>query len=139
MKKLHLSRLKKIAEHLKHGKLGHKKFGFSELHVWFSEEEKRQKRNKNFCGSVGCVMGEFPIIFPKYFRFRLNRICLKGRSGYGLNSNISNFLGICNDELRHLFFPIGLFMKGGKLPENATKTQAANNILAFIKFKEDNK
>lgn len=138
MKKLYIDRLNKIANHLNYGKLGHKRQVFNELHVEFEEDEKRKKQNKGFCGSLGCAMGEFPIIFPRYFHFFGKKIYLRREITYNLEHCIMEFLNIDYNEYNHLFFPSHQLIKyGGEFLDGlATKEQVADNILDFIKYKQ---
>lgn len=57
--KVRVSRLRKLARHLRSGKLGHKEFNFG---VWNDASGPR-------CGTAGCAIGECPILFREDWRF----------------------------------------------------------------------
>lgn len=52
-------RLLKLAEHLRNGKLGHKKFDITE----FNNADGPR------CGTAGCAIGECPVIFPREWKW----------------------------------------------------------------------
>lgn len=126
--KIRFDRLKKLAEHLLHGKLGHKKFDFSVYH----EGEK----SKYHCGTLGCALGECPVLFKKDWAFytELDIPILRNKD-FGALTSAKEFFGIEELAVEHLFYPKMQNTKnfGGKfLTDKATRRQVANNILAFI-------
>lgn len=132
MKHYHINRLLKLARHLKYGKLGHKKFNFDVFN------ENVSPNSKNHCGTTGCAIGECPIIFPRDWYFSSDGYnylpSLRNKEGWVFLS-ASIYFGITNLAVDHLFSPENQNIEnfGGKwLGENATKTQVANNILAFL-------
>lgn len=148
MKKLHKDRLLKLANHLKTGKLGHKKFDFSVINV---DPEKDDRGEEYKCGTLGCALGECPIVFPRQWGFKRYKYggvdpVLKNptdREYFGSQSfrDSEDFFGIDEEQSEHLFQPesqIPSEYGGRHLDENATRIQVANNILAFIKKMEKN-
>jgi len=134
MKKIHKDRLLKLANHLEKGKLGHKEFNIR--YVNFSGNGIY---DSNGCGTCGCAIGELPFVFPRRFRFwkGSDSSVVEDRIKGTLNSD--GFFGLNQDEAEHLFWPQSQDTKryGGRvLTDDATKTQVAKNILAFIKKKE---
>ena len=125
MTKIRIDRLKKLANHLIKGKLGHTEFNFSVLH---------ELQNHRY-GTMGCAMGELPIVFPKYWGFDGSGV--KYEQDSGLGSDVTSFFGINYLMHQHLFTPYVQIpnLYGGKhLTEKATAKQVGNNILAFIKL-----
>lgn len=66
------TRLMALADHLRNGELGHEQFDFS----CYNLEGKGECAESIDCGTNGCAMGELPIIFPEYWRFRYNSVIL---------------------------------------------------------------
>ena len=152
-------RLLKIANHLKSGELGHKEFNFSvingfrtverdsaygptdidELSFWACEgipDEAYAKKEIN-CGTLGCAIGEFPIIFSEDWSF--NQIGMLthigGRGDIWVTTG--NYLNLSPTEVEHLFIPNEQCLyKAEMLGDDATKEQVADNILHFIEMKE---
>lgn len=131
--KVHARRLTKLANHLLHGKLGHKKFDFSHYN-WNPDAPCSAPEG---CGTHGCSMGECPIAFPRQWAFKtetsLTYPVLKGlrvsQRDDDTVEGAKKFFGINAQEYRHLFIPrYGL--KG-----NATRKQAGRHILRFVKDK----
>lgn len=56
-------RLRKLADHLMHGKLGHKRFDFNEYNL------PSEGFDEKGCGTAGCAIGECPIVFPRVVAF----------------------------------------------------------------------
>lgn len=90
-------RLLKLAEHLERGKLGHKTFDMGTLNSG--------PRDKKGCGTSGCAIGECPIVFPKYWRFKVEWpfVQLKLASGKGYDTAAVVFFGIDYDVSYRLF------------------------------------
>ena len=132
MNKVQIKRMQKLEEHLRRGKLGHAMFDFSEVNVG--------PRNPKGCGTMGCAMGELPIIFSRIWIFTDDgRVRLKkDPRAFGIKLIVGNWFGIDGDEAGHLFFPEKQDTKnyGGKdLSGFATREQVAANIRAFLKLK----
>lgn len=136
MKKIFKERLLKLADHLESGKLGHRKFDFGHLHIT-GEFDARD----GFCGMLGCAMGEFPVVFPRHFKF-------EGDSGihfkkHNINAwyehGIREFFDLDNDAVNHLFYP-GLQQPkkfGGRmLGDKARRSSVARNIRKFVASQE---
>src|SRR4051812_3164233 len=101
MNQLHIERMRKLAEHLRTGQLGHKKFGF-----WTFNNATEAR-----CGTIGCAVGECPILFPDEWTWlvggnpglRKNQI-----DGWDPETSIDDaaeFFGISDDEAGGLFVP----------------------------------
>lgn len=130
MKKHHANRLRKLADHLKKGKLGHKRFDFSTIH------------DERDCGTVGCALGECPYAFPRQWEWYKEPFwgdfpTLKTIAP-SLRESTLTFFGVSQEEVDHLFYPEkqNPEMFGGKILGNkATRHQVASNIYAFLKVK----
>lgn len=131
MKKIFKERLLKMAQHLETGILGHKKFCFEHLHITGTPEERGQK-----CGTLGCAMGECPIVFPRHFEFKENAVHFKQHAPeVWFEYGIKEFFGINWEEVNHLFYPTLQDTKkfgGRKLGNNAKRTSVARNIREFV-------
>lgn len=133
MTKIHANRLRKLADHLKRGKLGHKKFDFARINSICAGEDFDERG----CGTLGCALGECPIVFPKEWEFRAYIPCLKTGSTAAFESS-RKFFGLCSEESGHLFAPWDQNTKdfGGRvLNQKASAEQVASNIYAFLKVK----
>jgi hypothetical protein len=145
MKKIYKDRLLKLASHLDKGKLGHRKFDFG---TWSAGATK-----KNSCGTVGCAIGECPIIFPSKWKFKTfheelvqsefgktiyhTDPVLKRGSGTSV-IDAAAFFGITNGEAHGLFTPSHepAFCGIKRLPYTATRKQVAANLRRFVIAKE---
>lgn len=142
MQKKYRDRLLKLATHLKEGKLGHKKFDFT----WLNHDPKKSEQGLTYeCGTLGCALGECPIVFPRQWKFddtegcEPNPILRKDTNSGDSFWDAEHFFGLNDNESGHLFAPgcQTVSKYGGKhLGNKATKIQVANNILAFLKIKE---
>lgn len=154
-------RLLKLANHLLHGKLGHKNFDFRHYNIGHSEE--------SLCGTNGCGIGECPVIFDEWeFRPLYNSVypLLKDRKGIESTHLCSmKFFDLTDKETEILFIPAMDSEKGSEfrydggdelseeevieevfiiigdqvlhgLPYSATKEQVANQIIEFVRLKE---
>jgi hypothetical protein len=133
--RLGLQRLRQLAEHLLHGKLGHAEFDFN----YFNRLPASYTITENVCGTAGCALGECPILFPGEWQFQGNDLRLVGKPTRTASEAAARFFGITQTEVFHLFFPEDQQPEkfGGKeLSETATKEEVAENILAFIALKE---
>jgi len=122
---MHLERLHILYEHLKHGKLGHKKFDFSDYNVGFT--------SPNTCGTVGCAIGECPVIWDEW-SFRAGGMPLLDHL-FTTTASGESWFGVTYDEYCHLFIPdnqVAYCFGGEDLGESATRYQVADNIKAFI-------
>ena len=138
--KFRKDRLLKIAEHLEAGKLGHKKFDFR----YFNNGAKDARG----CGTSGCAVGEFPIIFPEHWEFGCEyRPAPRAAAGARVNVlvQVSDFLKISFREAEGLFIPTGGITttisapwnrSGQSLSGRANRKQVAAAIRRFIAWKE---
>lgn len=62
MEQIHIDRLKLLAHHLISGHLGHKKFDYASYNDGMEGSQNR-------CGTIGCAIGECPIIFSADWAF----------------------------------------------------------------------
>jgi len=130
-KKVYQNRLKKLADHLMTGKLGHKKFDFVVFNTSYGNGDIANK-----CGTNGCAIGECPIIFKSWKFDDEGDPCFKGFSS--AMRSAKEFFDINFPESEHLFLPRRQHadIYGGKFLEaTATRKQVARNIYAFIKIK----
>lgn len=114
-----IDRLLQLADHLEHGKLGHKIFDFEHYNV----TDGIQLTDGN-CGTRGCAIGECPILWPNdwYFSVSGNPV---------INSQIGTFQsGMIWFDIDHLMYS-SLFEPGDVLGNSATKEEVAANIRGF--------
>jgi len=135
-KKIKVSRLRKLAKHLRGTHLAHKKFNFLDY--------ARGKINKsgNYCGSSGCAIGEFPAVWPNEWRWEPEltgyfiRVVHKSQKIKNISWYvIADFFSITERQAKHLFFPDAQNIEkfgGRELGNGATAKNVANNIDAFI-------
>lgn len=133
-------RLLQLAQHGRTGQWGHEKFDF----YWTNAIECKDAFNKpsyfpqpNKCGTIGCYMGELPILFPDTFIFDERGDPVTTKSSL---ESIKEFFSINLSELMHLFYPYNQYPEkyGGKsLDGHATKEEVADNIEAFVKIREE--
>jgi len=137
--KIRVGRLRKLAKHLRSEHRVHKKFYFDKL----AQGEINKKGN--YCGSVGCAMGEFPAVWPNEWRWdnsmsgfiTIFRVLHKSQNAneYTNYDIMADFFSITDDQISHLFVPDSqniINFGGKKLDVNTTAKQVADNISAFI-------
>lgn len=136
---MNIERLKKLADHLRNGKLGHAKFDFSTLngHV---------VNTTTGCGTNGCAIGECPILFPEEWEFRkeetftsaywprLIRPMHGNADGSKSFRDAEAFFGLTQAESNLLFIPADTEqeLQNGQLSEDATRYDVAEQIEKFI-------
>ena len=131
MKHFHKARLKKLADHLINGKLGHKKFDFND----WNRGNREQPAEPYKCGFAGCAIGECPIVFPLDWKFDEYADPVLRRSWLGITDSAESFFGIDYEAVRHLFMPncqTPEVYGGKRLGGNATAKRVGENILAFL-------
>ena len=134
---LGLARLKKLADHLDHGDLGHKKFDFGN----YNATEYDLKPEPYKCGTSGCAIGECPFVFPKAWKFGASSIPTTEEfkdDTFCASNSARAFFRIDSDECDHLFYPNcqDTIRYGGQiLSYEATRQEVAANIYAFIEKK----
>jgi hypothetical protein len=124
-----MERLKRLLEHMEHGKLSVRRFDFRII--------------RNDCGTAGCMAGELPGLFPEWEFFLkpdfsdAPGVRLKGEfSDLGLIYGAMWFFGLERTEVLDLFFPAGpLEETAGRLPYEATREEVAANLRKFIRRK----
>ena len=138
MKKIHRERLLKLADHLEKGKLGHKKFDFSQ----WNGNASRELAPLNTCGTNGCAIGECPIVFPRLWKFgdyypELRR----GHQGFP-RKDAMPFFGVSHEESHVLFIPRGDLEDGTRvgplrqMSARATRYRVAKQIRRFVAWKD---
>ena len=127
--------LRRLAEHLETGQLGHERFYFGFFNYGYSSPKRQhyldQPRLK-LCNSAGCGIGECPFIFPEwYFDYAEQPV-------YGMHTSSEmsarGFFSLDTMEYQHLFVPdrqLPLRFGGERLTKEATKEQVAGNIWIF--------
>lgn len=133
MKKIHANRLRKLADHLKKGKLGHKNFDFGSYNADVPDGAK--------CGTAGCALGECPFVFPRDWEFCgpfFGDLKLKSKPRDLAFNCAVEFFGVEFGEVFHLFYPNNQLPEkfgGIRLKHDATSKEVAANIYAFLKAK----
>lgn len=134
--------LLRLADHLEHGKLGHKVFDFS---MFNSAEHGKH----NTCGTAGCAIGECPILFPDSWEFVLYTPQLRHKHSHVYAFEAAEiFFGLTSDESSELFAgherDIDL-TNDAKSPWNdkllysdAPKEQVAAGIRSFVEWRKTN-
>jgi len=131
LRTIRLDRLQKVYDHMKSGVLGHKIFDYGSYNLDLVKTpygDDLVAPKKGTCGTLGCAMGEFPIIFPNDFKFGPYKIISKNR----VSSN--KFLGIPYHVEHYLFVPNTEF--DGLKPSpgwKATRKQVTRHIGNFLK------
>lgn len=135
----HIKRLEKLAAHLEHGKLEHKKFNFAHVNC----DEFGIDIDQNGCGYGGCAIGELPAAFPKEFKWKDGWPVSRSQHCNGFSAAML-FFGLHYREASHLFVPSSKLMGSKEDPDlyggrilgpSATRKQVATNIRAFIRKK----
>lgn len=128
-------RLLKLADHLEHGKLGHKVFDFTKLNYNDISDENR-------CGTNGCAIGECPIVFPEFWQFSKEYAyspLLKSDHHFGDSfSCATEFFEISFYDADYLFIPsedddeTNPEDSDGFLNAKSTKEEVAARIREFV-------
>lgn len=148
-RKIKFDRLQKLADHLKSGKLGHKKFDFNNYNIGRPYNNFDAKG----CGFAGCAIGELPFVFPKLWRFNNADISffrfprLRRNTFNNTSSDGEEFFNINSCEYQHLFVPScadhvfqDILLYGGRILKSGAKPKSvAKNIEAFIKKMKEGK
>lgn len=151
--------LRKLADHLINGQLGHEKFDFGKYNdidltiletremseVYESNENFLKERN--YCGTNGCAIGECPIVFPDEWCFTdgldfyspiLRSQYEKGKCDEKSSAII--FFNISSFEFSHLFFPDDQLTDwGNRLNVRSSKEEVAKNIIQFCDLADQGK
>lgn len=142
--RLYEARLRRLANHLLLGRLGHEYFDFN----YYNSGGKPYK-----CGTAGCAIGECPIAFPRDWRFdKDGSPTLKRKPGSDTFMFLpeqyagKHFFGIDSHEYYYLFTPRSSFETspvhrtrrndecvrlGKSLGPNASKDTVAKRIVKF--------
>jgi hypothetical protein len=144
-----LKRLRKLADHLMHGKLDHEEFDFTTynhggrpytpLEIKKGVPLKKKQRVKN-CGTAGCAIGECPFVFRQWYFDTEGLPTLRGHENYYDPQGVGTmkFFDLSLEAERHLFHPEKQFSPK-KISDGATKEEVAENIYEFIQRCENDK
>jgi len=131
--------LRKLANHLLNGKLGHEKFDFNYYNI--GKKNGVVDSPENRCGTNGCAIGECPVIWPKKWTWNdFSDPCVRGIPS--TTDSIETFFCLTYHQQQHLFIPNNQspdIYGGLHLDGDATKEQVANNIIQFCELAEANK
>jgi len=140
MNKVQKERLLKLYNHMRQpqSKLAHKEFNFACIN-----KTPNVVDHSNTCGTMGCMMGEFPAIFPETWRWMGDNITLvKDDGGWGCDSHIGHLFGLKISEVDHLFYPQSqlssidpYYNDHPELDDAATRQQVVANLRRFLKIK----
>lgn len=132
--KINRRRLRKLANHLINGTLGHKKFNFR---YWNVDTRKMIVPYK--CGYQGCAIGECPIIFKDWVFDEHGNPKYKDCVGAGESGR--KFFGLTSEQFLHLFTSYSVYYVGmvnetgitlAGLPGRSTAKRVGENILRFL-------
>jgi len=129
MEKKYINRLKKLAKHLRFGKLIHSRFSFA---CYNDETEPK-------CGTRGCAIGECPALWKVWtFNDRGYPVLNLKRVNDSPEDSGKLWFGLDGKEYGHLFLPHSQRHEygGQHLTGTASKEIVAKGIEAFIKLKE---
>lgn len=130
---IYRERLELLATHLEGGKLGHEEFYFSSYNATRDFEPAGHK-----CGTLGCALGECPIVWPDDWKFRKYDVGLLSEGGCTPIPAAMVWFCLDGDEVAHLFYPRAQAPErfgGSVLTGEASRYQVATNIREFIKRK----
>lgn len=125
-------RIKKLIKHLRSDKLGHKVFDFMYVNHNENEEEPTEIYQ---CGTIGCAMGEFPILWPKVFMFDYHGInWIEGASdalSFRSLKVVCEWLELPLEDALKLFYPNQTIVEI-TLGSKATKEQVADRLEIYL-------
>ena len=157
MKKPRYARLLKIAKHLREKDKDIRKIGKAQVgHPYFYFGEYTDSVVENKCGTQGCAIGDFPILFPKYWKFKRDKndtvgdgvlIALRNKRGSYTNGQCGEFLNLQTHIVDALFYPnisVSLNKRNSTLTIYSKSSMArpltvAKDIEAFVKWAKRNK
>lgn len=138
MKEIYKERFIKLYEHMvqPQEKLAHKVFDFEHFNIELDNFDLEE----NICGTVGCMAGELPYIFPCDWKWVGNNILfINSESFYSSTGNIKTFFGLNTSEVYHLFHPVSqskyIDPNATILYSDATKEEVVNNLRSFMMIK----
>lgn len=150
MSDIRFDRLLKLAEWLEQPqeKLGHDRFFFGHWHIAPGDIDNELREEielpENFCGSLGCAIGEAPFAHPEDWELSGAFIYgffpkLRFEEGIDPEKQAGMYYGLDVDQTQHLFIPsvdedtyqVPELFGGQVLEQLATKSQVAANIRAF--------
>jgi hypothetical protein len=132
--KPNIERLKKLLTHMQSGQLSVDKFDFAT----FKQVET--------CGTMGCMAGELPTLFPEKWRFQeilfssplLQYLHNEEWTDY-IRRSLSDFFSLSSEQTYRLFYPSYDSWdenKGCVLGEDATREEVTENLRQFIEEQE---
>ena len=135
-------RLLILAAHLEFGMLGHEVFDFKV----FNQNINNKPVKVGECGTKGCALGECPIIWPEYWKFKyapvLKNLNFDADDHRATIQSAVSFFDITIYEVEVLFLPIHTLFPleiGGKkigLPKlSASRYEVAKHIKRFVELK----
>lgn len=113
---IHANRLRRLARHLRRGKLAHEKFDFTKINA-----DRTGRCVFDHCGTAGCALGEFHVVFPKFYRKKF----------WCGADDAEHFMALTYSEAQTLFVP-GPFPR---LPGDSSPADVAAGIITFLKTK----
>lgn len=114
--RIHANRLRKLARHLRRGRLAHEKFNFRLVNA-----DDHGRCVFDHCGTAGCALGEFHVVFPKFY----------GKKFWCGADDAEHFMALTYREAQNLFVP-GSYPR---LPGDSSPAEVAANIIVFLKTK----
>jgi hypothetical protein len=137
---IRIDRLKKLADHLEKGKLGHSRFEFG--------TESEGKRKKNGCGKVGNHAGELAVVWPDDWAMDSFGCTIFGdefypylKNGHCTDDDIMSWFGLDKTMLHHLFylgFQIPGYYGGTVMAHDSSAPETAALIRDFIRTADEN-
>lgn len=130
-------RMQKLINHLKSDKLGHEEFNFSCINAGeIKGNTFVEAKERNECGTVGCALGEFPIIWPNTFAFSYDSIVaiekILPKNKYSTGDKLASiWLNIPKIHAFSLFYP-NRTICGIQLGSGATKEQVINRLEVYM-------
>ncbi len=126
-------RLLKLADHLKHGKLGHAVFDYDVMNMNRNMDGRAYcLPPPHTCGSNGCALGELPFCFPDEWEFDSNGIPVLKKNKNQICDWIQ-FFDISEKDMQFIFYPRQNSEDNPDgLPKGATSYDVAKRIRAFI-------
>ena len=135
---IRIDRLEQLAAHLEAGcPGGHEVFDFGQFNEGFIDRFD--------CGTSGCAAGELPVIFPEDWRFDGNGV-YQTEDPCCTDCDLKLWFGVSGDQTSYLFYPTSEEALHNYPPQfgcekllyDATRSQVAANIRAFIEWAKAN-
>jgi hypothetical protein len=124
-----IERLRKLADHLMHGNLGHQAFDFGHFNSGMIDSRYEDNPRLRRCGTIGCALGECPFIFEEWYFDGCDEPVIEPY--YTSLASASHFFNISGKEARHLFIP-RMQHEHPILEKHSSRQEVAENIYRFI-------